>query len=157
MIKKYLVSLMICMFIPIPVLASGQSGQFYPSSQSDYYKKKFSWQIYVSYGVKKIIFTQYDMKKRDRGLIYYDNPPQNSFFWVDFTCKGNVGVKFFDKKGKVVDSFVRGPGTAYLDNTACNYKYFVTFSDYDEKQRKYKSDKFKKRNEKQRKNKSYKF
>ncbi|USK58342.1 hypothetical protein [Peribacillus asahii] len=42
---------------------------------------------------------------------------------------------FFDKKGKVVDSFVRGPGTAYLDNTACNYKYFVTFSDYDEKQK----------------------
>ncbi|MFJ8258186.1 hypothetical protein ACIQ4Z_13035 [Peribacillus asahii] len=70
--------------------------------------------------------------------------PQNSFFWVDFTCKGNVGVKFFDKKGKVVDSFVRGPGTAYLDNTACNYKYFVTFSDYDEKQRKNKSYKFKK-------------
>ncbi|MFJ8265238.1 hypothetical protein [Peribacillus asahii] len=68
--------------------------------------------------------------------------PQNSFFWVDFTCKGNVGVKFFDKKGKVVDSFVRGPGTAYLDNTACNYKYFVTFSDYDEKQRKNKSYKF---------------
>ncbi|MFJ8260264.1 hypothetical protein ACIQ4Z_24260 [Peribacillus asahii] len=153
----FLCSKTLFMLIPIPVLASGQSGQFYPPSHSDYYKKKFSWKIYVSYGVKKIIFTQYDMKKRNRGFIYYDNPPQNSFFWADFTCKGNMSVEFFDKKGKVVDSFVRGPGTAYLDNSACNYNSFAKPSDYNEEQRKYKSDKFKKDNGKKRKKKSYKF
>lgn len=124
-------------------MANSQSGQFYPPSNSDYFQKKFSWQIYVSHGVEKITFTQYDMENKERGLIYYDNPPQNSFFWVDFTCLGNVSVQFYDKKGKVVDFFTRGPATAYLDNKACKYDDFANRSDYDEKKGKYKSDKFK--------------
>lgn len=143
MIKKCLMFLIVFTFLPVTVMANSQSGQFYPPSNSDYFQKMFSWQIFVSHGVKKITFTQYDIENKERGLIYYDDPPQNSFFWVDFTCRGNVSIQFFDNKGKLIDSFIRGHGKSYLKNTACKYDSFVSRSDYDEKNRKYKSDKFK--------------
>ncbi|WP_180320079.1 hypothetical protein [Peribacillus loiseleuriae] len=143
MIRKCLLFLMLFTFLPGSVMANSQSGQYYPPTNSDYFQKKFSWQIYVSHGVKKITFIQYDMENKERGLIYYDDPPQNSFFWVDFTCRGNVRINFYNKKGKLIGSFTRGHGTSYLNNSACNYKDFVYGSDFDEKNRKYKSDKFK--------------
>ena len=143
MIKRSILLLMLFTILPVSVMASSQSGQYYPPSNSDYFQKKFSWQFYVSHGVEKIIFTQYDMENTERALIYYDNPPQNSFFWTDFSCRGNVSIQFFDSEGKVLDSLIRGQATEYLNDTACVYRDFANRSDYDEKKGKYKSDKFK--------------
>ena len=146
--KKACLLTLLLFLLPGTVLASGQSNQYYPPSDSDYFMKKFSWQLYMSSGVKQVIFKQYDEKFKKRMTLYHDVKKANSFLWVDFYCRGQVSVEFLDKKGKVMDSFIRDSAKKYLDNSSCTYRYAVTFSDFDEKKRKYKSDKFKKNRKK---------
>lgn len=148
MIKKLLLVLFSLALLPGTVFASGQSSQFYPPSNSDYFNKKFSWQIFFSNNVKKVEFTQYDEKMKKRSTLYHNSVKGNSFLWVDFYCKGPMSVEFFDKHGKVVDSFIRGTAEKYLDNSSCSYKDAATFSDYDEKKGRYISDTFKKKKKK---------
>lgn len=145
MIKKLLLVFFSLSLFPGIVFASGQSGQYYPPSHSDFYNKKFSWQIFLSNNVKKVEFTQYDIKMKKRSVLYHKSVEGNSYLWVDFYCKGMVSVEFFDKKGKVVDSFIRGKAEKYLDDSSCSYPYAATFSDYDDKKGRYASDTFKKK------------
>ena len=154
MIKKLLLVLLSLSLLPGTVFASGQSGQFYPPSNSDYFNKKFSWQIFFSNNVKKVEFTQYDVKMKKQSVLYHNSVKGNSYLWVDFYCQGMVSVEFFDKKGKVVDSFIRGTAERYLNDSSCSYSSAVTFSDYDEKKDRYASDMFKKK-EKENKQKPY--
>lgn len=87
--------------------------------------RETSIQIYASFNVSKIIFTQYGGSNNKRGTIYYDTVKGNSFTWVDFYCRGNVAVEFFDKNGKTVDFFTRGKALSYLDDSNCNYKHLL--------------------------------
>ncbi|MFJ7678945.1 hypothetical protein ACQKIC_00510 [Peribacillus sp. NPDC046944] len=79
MIKKLLFLLTALSLLPAPAVASGQSGQFYPPSHSDFYNKKFSWQLFLSHGVKRVEFTQYDVKMKKRSVIYHNSVKENSF------------------------------------------------------------------------------
>lgn len=145
--KSIIFVIALTLFLPLTVSASQQSGQFYPPSNSDYYQKKFSWQLYSSLGVKNIRFTQYDINGNEKGTINLE-AKKNGYNWVDFTCKGNVSIEFLDESGGVLDSVTRGHGTSYLDNSSCNYKSFVKQSNYDEVKRKYKDDTFGKKKKK---------
>jgi hypothetical protein len=127
--------------VPLGTLASQQSGQYYPPTNSDYYLKKFSWQLYTSQGVSQIRFTQYDLNNVKKGQLVL-KVKDKSNTWVDFNCKGNVHIQFQDKKGKTLDFSTRGPATSYLNNSKCNYKSFVSFSNYDSSKKKYKDDTF---------------
>lgn len=88
------------LIIPLNAFASQQSGQYYPPNSSDYFKKKFSWQLYSSKGVNGMRFTQYDIDGNEKGKINIE-AKENSFSWVDFSCRGNVSIEFLDENGDV--------------------------------------------------------
>lgn len=147
-LKKSLILLISLSFIlPLTVSASQQSGQYYPPSNSDYFQKKFSWQLYSSFGVKEIKFTQFDIDGIEKGEINL-NATENGFNWVDFSCRGNVSIEFLNENGDTVSVFTRGQARSYLDDTSCNYKSFVKVSNYDEKKQQYRDDTFGKKKKK---------
>lgn len=141
-LKKSLILLLaLILILPLTVSASQQSGQYYPPSNSDYFQKKFSWQLYSSFGVKEIKFTQFDLDGKEKGKVNL-KATENGFNWVDFSCKGNVSIEFLDENGGTVSFLTRGQARSYLDDTSCDYKSFVKTSNYDEKKKQYRDDTF---------------
>lgn len=139
--KSLLLVMLFVLFLPLNASASQQSGQYYPPSHSDYFQKKFSWQLYSSRGIKEIRFTQFDKNGEEIEAINLE-AKENGFNWIDFSCTGSVSIEFLDADGKVKDQLTRGVATKHLDGTACEYKTFVKTSNYDEKKNQYSDDTF---------------
>lgn len=145
--RNLLLALILVLLLPLNASASQQSNQYYPPSNSDYFMKKFSWQLYASIGINKIRFTQFDKNNEQVKIIDLETNG-NSFYWVDFYCTGDVSIEFLDSDEKTKDIITRGKGTTYLDNSSCKYDSFVKVSNYDENKKQYKDDTFGKKNNK---------
>lgn len=149
MIKKLNVIVMIfllLLILPYQASASGRSREYYPPLESDYFQKKTSYQLYISFGTKKVRFTQYKpnlpMDEANVITTVTWNVKENSFVWVDMRCKGALSIQYLDETGNIVDSELRGETTSYLNEGSCAASDAVTPSDFNEQEDRYKSDTF---------------
>lgn len=149
MIKKVNVLIVLSfvfIMLPIQAFASGMSREYYPPSDSDYYQKKISYQLYFSFGTVKVRMTQYKpgLPMDDANIITKVtwNVKENSFMWVDMQCKGVLSFEYLDATGKVVSFHDRGEDTSYLNQGKCTAGDAVKPSDFNEESNQYKSDTF---------------
>ncbi len=138
--KRLTVTMILAVFISmVPIqafAASSQSGQYYPPSDSEYFKKKFSWQFYIDHQTYQIRFTSRPLDPNNPLFLQqtFDVRP-NSFIWFDFSCQGRDDIEFLDAQGNVLSFMTRGQTTTYLDGTGdvmC-----VRLSDFDENAKDY--------------------
>ncbi|MDP4086020.1 MAG: hypothetical protein Q8934_15560 [Bacillota bacterium] len=149
MIKKANVFLILTVFLlilPIQTFASGMTREYDPPSNSDYYQKKISYQLYFSPGVAKVRITQYKYgaDQTDPTSIVTQkiwNVSPNSYMWVDMTCKGATGYEYLDSSSNVVDMNTRGQTDVYLNSGTCDSNSIAP-SDFNETQNQYASDTF---------------
>jgi hypothetical protein len=146
MLKKINLIVAFCFLfivLPVQVLAySAKSGEYDPPADSDYYKKKISWQLYFDNTTTKITIFQYDTS----GTLQYQKDmdvKSNSTLWLDMKCKGTTTFNFYDSSGASLGFVQRGlDNGSYLDDSACDYSNPVSLSDYNEAQKQYASDTF---------------
>jgi hypothetical protein len=133
------------MLIPIQVFA-GMSREYYPTADSDYFQKKFSYQLYISHEVEKLRMTQYkpDLPLTEENIVTIVtwNVKGNSYIWMDQQCKGALSFEYIDSSGKVVESHIRGKSNSYLNEGSCSAGNVVKPSDFNEDQNRYASDTF---------------
>ncbi|MFC5732170.1 hypothetical protein [Cytobacillus gottheilii] len=129
-----------------PVAANQMSREYYPPADSDYYQKKMSYQLYISHGTKKVRMTQYKsgVPMTDDSVITTVtwDVKENSFIWMDMTCKGPTVFHYLDAAGEVVASHVRGESSSNLKEGSCAPGDVIKLSDFNEDANQYKSDTF---------------
>ncbi|MBK5447062.1 hypothetical protein [Peribacillus sp. TH24] len=130
--------------VPNLAHASGRSREYYPPSDSDFYQKKFSYQLYFSFGTVKVRMTQYkpDLPMEDKNIqkVITWNVKENSYMWMDHKCSGGLVFEYLDESGEVVDSEIRAEDNKYLSQGSCTNP--VAPSDFNEEKNQYKSDTF---------------
>lgn len=135
--------------IMIPQMAlaasnSGMSREYHPPSDSDYYQKKMSYQLFFDFGTVKVRMTQYKpglpMEEKNIQTIVTWKVKENSFMWMDQKCGGALNFDYLDASGKIVSSHLRGETTTYLNQGSCTNP--VSPSDFNEEKNQYKGDTF---------------
>ncbi|MGD6940957.1 hypothetical protein ACQCT6_02815 [Cytobacillus gottheilii] len=128
-----------------PAAANQMSREYYPPGNSDYYQKKMSYQLYISHGTKKVKLTQYESGKpmtEDTVITTVEwDVKENSFIWMDMTCKGPMTFLYLDAAGEVVASHTRGESSSHLGQGSCTGDV-IKLSDFNEEENQYKSDTF---------------
>lgn len=143
MIKKLIILLIILTIIYPDSKAFGSvAGEYYPPADSDYYRKKISYKLYIPRGAVKLRITQYTpLPEQEVHEVIEWDVKENSFIWVDMWCKGNTRFQYLDEKGEIIEFHVRGEGV-HIDDGTCPEKNSVTPSDYNEEEKRYSSDTF---------------
>jgi hypothetical protein len=142
MLKKVLIFSFLLMMIPINAFASGQSGRYYPPSDSDFYQKKVATKVYISAGIVKLRMTQRDYDTGEVIGVITWNVKQGSNIWIDETCRGALAYEFLDSEGvSQSGAFIRGKTDIDLKEGSCAGD-FVKPSDYNEEKDQYAGDTF---------------
>jgi hypothetical protein len=143
--KKKIVSLMLLGLIllssPLQSLASGILVEYYPPSDSDFFQKRITKQYYNSFGVTKLVITQYEYPGQTNVIGTKEfTVTENSNIWIDFTCQGYAVVEWKDSTGAVKDWYVRGEAELWLSQGDCSN--FANLSNYNEELGQYADDTF---------------
>jgi hypothetical protein len=141
--KAFMLSIALMLLLPFQAFASGQSGRYYPPSDSDFYQKKVSTQVFISAGITQLKMTQRDFDTGEViGVITWNVKP-GSYIWIDESCKGSLAYEFLDSEGVTqTGSFIRAKTDIDLQEGSCTAGGFVKPSDYNEEQDQYAGDTF---------------
>ena len=124
------------------VTKASMAQEYIPPMESDYYKKKISWKLYVPAQVVKLKITQYSPMPEQRVVQVVEwNVKENSFIWVDMTCAGNTLFQYYNQAGELIHYHMRGESLEYLGQGSCSGNT-IQPSDYNEQENRYASDTF---------------